>query len=221
MITVTINAKTFLAAMLFRGIKDSRERFNGAIIETGPEGAFFVATDGCTLCTVRVSKDALPASRIVVPGSVLTAFKVGERGEVDFTFASTCIADDAGDRLPRKIIMEYRTLSASGQEIFVEPPTDWRRVIPVAPSGEPAQYSPEYTMRVLKAARLVHHNPKTAHYPGIVMNGSLPGLAVINSDMVAVVAPMVMREETPECPTWALAGFPQPDTTTPQTQKEI
>ncbi len=143
--TIEISKGAFSAVAMFASKKDVRHYLRGVHMETGPTGAFFVATDGRALAAVHVAGDFAESAGII-PAELVAIVRKGTRGALSIT-----IATEAGEgSRPRYSVAGMAMAGIDGKF------PDWRRLVPTEePSGIAAQFDPELVARYGAAARLL------------------------------------------------------------------
>lgn len=194
---ITVKTDVLKAVALFASTKDVRYYLIGVFIETGPEGARVVATDGHTMAVAKI-EGSFPASGIVIPADAIDRIKADKQTpDVTFEYGETRGAD------PRKVRIAFNISTVEVAEIDGKFP-EYRRVFPTQVSGERAVYPPQHHARVQKAATLVGGQSVVAY---IAQNGTGAGVAVLPKDIVAVVMPRKDCDLLPECPLWIASSI--------------
>lgn len=152
-----IDAKLLCALKLFAGQKDARYYLNGIYWE----GDKMIATCGSMLAVAQVPESA--PTPVIIPNEAFSLVKPNS-GTVEVT------AERVGALAFTPIDGKY---------------PDWRRILPVWPSGETAQFDPDLVAALGKAGKLLRGFPRIAH------NGT--GAAVVRFgervDVAAVIMP--------------------------------
>lgn len=207
--TVSIQTAHVKAVALFAATKDVRYWLTGMLLETGPNGAFIVATDGHALAASRVSSDPMPDYQIILPADTVAAMAKCKAPAVIVTMPETEGAWVSGTRRKISVQIPDRTgggLSLSAEEVDGKFP-DWRRVTQHTPGYEPQFYAPRLVKRVDDAARIIKGARKHIA-AGHLSPGSNGGCGFAWLDDVgeacAWVMPMrVDRSDLPTRPVWS------------------
>lgn len=147
------------AIAMFAAKKDIRSYLIGVCIDTGPAGAFLVATCGHTVAVHQIDNVARPAGQLIMPLVPLASMikanrRVGIKLTLPAGFAGTY---NNNTRVKRQVTLE----SLKG-EISIVPELDgifpdWRRVTRYDDAPYPQQvfFNPHYLVRVADAADLI------------------------------------------------------------------
>lgn len=130
-----IDSKIICALKLFAGQKGIRYYLNGICWE----GDKMVATNGVVIAVAQVP-EAAPTS-IIIPNEAFALTKPSG-GKIEIT------PDRVGSLSYKPIDDKY---------------PDWRRVLPLAATGEVAQFDPDFIAVLSKASKLVGGFPRIAH----------------------------------------------------------
>lgn len=196
---IEINAQQFAAVSLFRAVKDVRDYILGVHLETGPDGARLVASDGHQLAVARIP-GKFPVSSITIPEHIVAAIKVKARGPELVEISYDEVASKTDSRIVTAVFGDQTIV---GKEVDGKFP-DFRGVIPEKTNDVPAQYDAELTIRLSKAAKIFGQK----FFPGISYNGTGAGLTAIHDDLIVVTMPL--RAEQPNvAPAWAKAEVQQ------------
>ena len=147
------------AIAMFAAKKDIRHYLVGVCIDTGPAGAFLVATCGHAMAVHQIDTVARPAGQLIMPLVPLASMikanrRVGIKLTLPAGFAGTY---NNNTRVKRQVTLE----SLKG-EIAIVPEMDgifpdWRRVARYDDAPYPNQvfFNPHYLVRVADAADLI------------------------------------------------------------------
>jgi len=213
MTTLTIPTAHFAAVAMFRAVKDIRHYLNGVLIETGPHGAYIVATDGATLAVSKVDTNPLPDAQFILPDTITAELAKIKKHSIIIELPEKMGKYDG--EANRKL--RIKTLAATNAAITtleceevggIFP--DWRRVTKHTfdPHFSAVSYDPRYLARVDDAARIIKGTKKSSVAaivrPGA--NGTL-GFAWLDDvgDACAWVAPR--RDDMndfPGSPAWTI-----------------
>ena len=206
--SIIVSARVFSAIALFRAVKDVRYYLTGVMLQTGPTGAFLVATDGHTISVGRVDTIERPFGQFVLPADTVAMLaKIKPTRTLKDPTIEFILPEGFADKYNNKDRRQITIKHPMGQMIVAELGgvfPDWVRVCKPAdgPTDVPVFYSPHYTSRVADAAALIH---KPKYPPQIRPNGTSPGYAQldIQGDVGAWVAPIRGDVcELPICPAW-------------------
>ena len=169
MITLTIPATHFAAVAMFRAVKDIRHYMNSVMIETGPKGAYIVATDGATLAVSKVDTDTtpLPDAQFILPDTITADLAKIKKLSIIVELPEQAGKYDGGTKRTLRI----KTLASTNapittlecEEVDATYP-DWRRVTKHTfnPQAPAVAYDPQYLARVDDAARTIKGTKKNA-----------------------------------------------------------
>ena len=205
---IEINSTHFAAIALFRAKNDIRYYLNSVMFETGPKGAYLVATDGAALAVARVSTAALPEAQVLIGADIAAMLAKQKNAIFVVTMPEQGGKYDAEKR--RKITIE--TLAPTGASTMVIDEAegifpDWRRVARHEYIGIPAFFAPDLIARVDDAARLIKGTKKGTVAAHIRPGGDGCGFATLDHDGNACAWVMPMRvnaEEMPACPAFII-----------------
>lgn len=147
------------AVALFAAKKDIRHYLVGVCIDTGPAGAFLVATCGHAMAVHQIDNVARPAGQLIMPLVPLASMvKANRRVGIKLTLPAGFSGKyDNNTRVKRQVTLE----SLKG-EIAIVPEMDgifpdWRRVARYDDAPYPNQvfFNPHYLVRVADAADLI------------------------------------------------------------------
>jgi len=147
------------AVAMFAAKKDIRHYLMGVCIDTGPAGAFLVATCGHTVAVHQIDTVARPAGQLIMPLVPLASMikanrRVGIKLTLPAGFAGTY---NNNTRVKRQVTLE----SLKGEIAIVSELDgifpDWRRVTRYDDAPYPQQvfFNPHYLVRVADAADLI------------------------------------------------------------------
>jgi hypothetical protein len=162
---------------------DIRYYLNGVLLEVTAAGRFYAATDGHKLVVIREARQETDTDgQWILPRDVILGIKIQKAGRNPVEHAELEI-DGA------KAKLDY--CSTGTVFAFVDGKfPDWRRVIPTAPTGEIAQYNPDYLVAVRDCAAAT---VGTGKYSGLYLahNGTGAGLYQSHSpDFIGIVMPL-------------------------------
>jgi hypothetical protein len=200
---------------MFRAVKDIRYYLNSVMLETGPKGAYIVATDGHTLAVSRVDADTnpLPDAQFILPDTI-----TAELAKIKKLSIIVELPEQAGKYDGKtKRTLRIKTLASTNapittlecEEVDATFP-DWRRVTKHTfdPQAPAVSYDPQYLARVDDAARIIRGTKKgnvaTVVRPGA--DGTL-GFAWLDyvGDVCAWVGPRRDdMNELPNSPAWTI-----------------
>ena len=141
---IKIEVGALKALTLFSAVKDVRNYLNGIHLETGPEGARFTATNGHVLAAHFIPGNYAVSAGIIPGELVANALKIAGR------VAGLDIELEAGSYRPFYTLAGLRAEAIDGRY------PDVMRVIPKStPSGQAAQFDPEYVALFCKASKLL------------------------------------------------------------------
>jgi DNA polymerase-3 subunit beta len=147
------------AIAMFAAKKDIRHYLMGVCIDTGPAGAFLVATCGHAMAVHQIDNVARPAGQLIMPLVPLASMiKANRRVGIKLTLPAGFAGKyDNNIRVKRQVTLE----SLKG-EIAIVPEMDgifpdWRRVARYDDAPYPQQvfFNPHYLVRVADAADLI------------------------------------------------------------------
>lgn len=191
MFTVTIPRQILSAVSRFKAKNDIRHYLNGVKVEAYANVAYVVATDGCALCAGKVERaehwEMQGQGETIIPGELVEKIKAKGNNGLPLVLS----VSDSGE-----ITLTDCGTKTTAQAIDGSFP-DWRRVIPRNPSGEAANFNPEYLMLCYKASQDLG---KKLGYFDFAQNGQSAALANLRDDVLAVVMPM--RGEPATLPEW-------------------
>jgi len=189
------------AIAMFAAKKDIRYYLNGVCIDTGPAGAFLVATCGHAIAVHQIDNVARPAGQLIMPLVPLASMikanrRVGIKLTLPAGFAGTY---DSNIRVKRQVTLE----SLKG-EIAIMPEMDgrfpdWRQVARYDDAPYPKQvfFNPHYLVRVADAADLIRGRKFAVQVrPG----GTGVGFAQLDNEGKTVVYVMPIRIKLDDLP---------------------
>lgn len=215
---ITINAKHFAAVASFRAAADIRLYLTGVCIETGPKGAYIIATNGHTLAVSKVDNGdiagTLPASEtqfILPPDIVPSLAKLAKTKTHAF---SVTLPDQPGaynGKTPRTATIH--AVTATGIDVtrvnemewrFV----NWRRAARHEYSHEPVAYDPQYLALIDNAAHTIKGNKKE-HIGTLVRPGTLGTCGFAWLDMHGTTCAWISpingsMDGLPSAPAWTI-----------------
>ena len=197
--TITIEVNALKAIMLFTAdVKEVRYYLKGIHLETGPEGARLTATNGHVLAAHFIPGRFMVSDGTIPGDLVANALKIsGKATALD-------IEIEAGAYRPFYTLAGLRAEAIDGRY------PDVMRIIPQsAPSGQCAQFDPEYVARWGKAAKLLGKGK----YVGIAHDGphNAALVDVGREDFFGVMMPR--RQDggaLPTVPPWAFSKVNPP-----------
>ena len=147
------------AVALFAAKKDIRHYLVGVCIDTGPAGAFLVATCGHAMAVHQIDNVARPAGQLIMPLVPLASMvKANRRVGIKLTLPAGFSGKyDNNTRVKRQVTLE----SLKGEIAIVSEMDgifpDWRRVARYDDAPYPNQvfFNPHYLVRVADAADLI------------------------------------------------------------------
>ena len=183
------------AIAMFAAKKDIRHYLVGVCIDTGPAGAFLVATCGHTMAVHQIDNVARPAGQLIMPLVPLASMvKANRRVGIKLTLP----ADFAGTYNNNTRVKRQVTLESLKSEISIVPEMDgifpdWRRVAKYDDAPYPNQvfFNPHYLVRVADAADLISKRKVLVQVrPG----GTGVGFATLDHEGKTVAYVMPMRD---------------------------
>lgn len=179
--------------------KDVRYYLNGVCLETGPSGAFLLATDGSFIIVSRLDAVARPLASFIIPDTAVKQLLASK-------WLLEMPQPEAYCGKFRELPITAGALSLTVKEIEGRFP-EWRRVTkweaPRDNLAPPAQFGPFYVAAVDKAGQAL--KKRSWGYP--ICPSALPngvGMCELNADTFAFVMPLSTRVvSTPTLPTWA------------------
>jgi DNA polymerase-3 subunit beta len=193
------------AIAMFAAKKDIRSYLIGVCIDTGPAGAFLVATCGHTVAVHQIDNVARPAGQLIMPLVPLASMikanrRVGIKLTLPAGFAGTY---NNNIRVKRQVTLE----SLKGEIAIVSELDgifpDWRRVTRYDDAPYPQQvfFNPHYLVRVADAADLISERKFAVQVrPG----GTGVGFATLDHEGKTVAYVMPIRgtiDDLPSKPT--------------------
>lgn len=204
---ITIPTAQFQAIASFRAVGDIRYYLNGVLLETGPQGAFVVATDGSALAAARIDREPMADSQIILPLDIIEQIeKLKIKKNPAFIIEMPDKAGNFDGRQKRKSTLKTIDYEVQFDEVEATYP-QWRRVTRHTFDGTAALYAPKYVSMVNDAARLIKGRKgdlMTLLRPGA--NGTC-GFAWLDSggQACAWVAPMRENlQQMPDAPSWTV-----------------
>lgn len=191
---IEINSAHFAAIALFKAKNDIRYYLNSVMLETGPKGAYLVATDGNAIAVARVSTAALPEAQVLI-GADIVAMLAKQKNAIFVVTMPEQTGKYDGEK-KRKISIE--TLATGGASTMVIDESegifpDWRRVARHETSDKIAFFAPDLIARVDDAARLIKGTKKGTPAAHIRPGGDGCGFATLDYDGNACAWVMPMR----------------------------
>ena len=189
------------AIAMFAAKKDIRHYLVGVCIDTGPAGAFLVATCGHTMAVHQIDNVARPAGQLIMPLVPLASMvKANRRVGIKLTLP----ADFAGTYNNNTRAKRQVTLESLKGEIAIVPEMDgifpdWRRVARYDDAPYPNQvfFNPHYLVRVADAADLISERKFSVQVrPG----GTGVGFATLDHEGKTVAYVMPMRDTINDLP---------------------
>jgi DNA polymerase-3 subunit beta len=193
------------AIAMFAAKKDIRHYLMGVCIDTGPAGAFLVATCGHAMAVHQIDNVARPAGQLIMPLVPLASMiKANRRVGIKLTLPAGFAGKyDNNTRAKRQVTLE----SLKG-EIAIVPEMDgifpdWRRVARYDDAPYPQQvfFNPHYLVRVADAADLISERKFAVQVrPG----GTGVGFATLDHEGKTVAYVMPIRgtiDDLPSKPT--------------------
>jgi DNA polymerase-3 subunit beta len=193
------------AIAMFAAKKDIRHYLMGVCIDTGPAGAFLVATCGHAMAVHQIDNVARPAGQLIMPLVPLASMiKANRRVGIKLTLPAGFAGKyDNNIRVKRQVTLE----SLKG-EISIVPEMDgifpdWRRVAHYDDAPYPQQvfFNPHYLVRVADAADLISERKFAVQVrPG----GTGVGFATLDHEGKTVAYVMPIRgaiDDLPSKPT--------------------
>jgi hypothetical protein len=154
---ITIPTEYFQAISSFRAVGDIRFYLNGVLLETGPQGAFVVATDGSAMAAARflMDKEPMAETQVVIPLNIVEQIeKLKIRKNPAFSIEMPEKAGNFDGLQRRKITLKTIDYEVQFDEVEATYP-QWRKVARHTFDGTAALYAPKYISRVDDAARLI------------------------------------------------------------------
>ena len=162
---------------------DTRYYLNGVLLEVTEAGRFYVATDGHKLVAIREARqDGDTIGQWILPRDVILGIKIQKSGRNPVEHAEL----ETGGAKAKIDYCSTGTVFAFVDGKF----PDWRRVVPTAPTGEIAQYNPDYLVAVRDCAAA---SVGIGRYSGLYMahNGTGAGLYQCASpDFIGIIMPL-------------------------------
>lgn len=149
-LSLDIEPAHFFAVAVFRAhAKDVRRYLTGVCVDTGPKGAFLIASDGHAIAVHCIHRDPLPEASIVLPESLIVQLESAKCPVIRVCFSGE---GNAFSGIVRSVSVTAGPVAVTVPEIEAIYP-DWRRVARHTPSPEHVFYSPDLIARVHKAGR--------------------------------------------------------------------
>ena len=186
-----IPADTIKALLAIAPKNDIRKYLNSVCIDVRATDAVAVATDGHKLIAVGLvcdDGDYVPG-QYILPREALEGIKSTLKQPVRVTLdlvTRSAFVDGYPTRVTIAIMDEHYP--------------DWRKVVPLTVSGEPAQYNAEYIAAFGKAHKLLGGK----YSPGILHNGYGAARIVLAGDAIGVLMPMRLDLAPLDNPSWLL-----------------
>jgi DNA polymerase III sliding clamp (beta) subunit (PCNA family) len=204
---IEINSSTFSAIAMFKAKNDIRYYLNSVMLETGPKGAYLVATDGHALAVARVSTAALPEAQVLIGADIVAMLSKTKNA----IFVVTMPEQGGKFAEPTKRKITIETLCSGASTMVIDESEgifpDWRRVARHETSDKIAFFAPDLIARVDDAARLIKGTKKGTPAAHIRPGGDGCGFAMLDHDGDACAWVMPMRanvDEMPACPAFIL-----------------
>ena len=199
---IFIEPKYVAAAVQCMGKTDIRDWVNGALIETGPQGAFLVTTDGHALFAHHIGAECMPSAHVVVPRALIDKITPTAKGLVAIT-----VTDNEKSEHNRKGL---RTVTVNDKTAFEVAGgyRDWRGVVPARTTGQLGYFQPGDLAAVYAARDAINRGtkPPFKSRSDLSHNGTdSPGLMVIDSRAFAIVMPTRGTNEQVCVPAWIAA----------------
>lgn len=205
--TIETNNELFImpghlaAVAMFAAKKDVRFYLMGVCIDTGPNGAFLVATCGHTVAVHQIDTVARPEGQFIMPLEPLASMlKVNRKNAVKLTLPDVFSGKyDSAKNAKRHVTLES---NKSGMVTINELDgifPDWRRVAKHDDTPYPHQvfFNVNYLMRVADAADVI----STRNFPIQVRPGGLGcGFAQLDHEGKTVAYVMPLRATLDELP---------------------
>jgi hypothetical protein len=217
-LNLTINAKHFAAVASIRAAIDIRMYLTGVCIETGPKGAYIIATNGHALAVSKVGAGdivgTLPATEtqfILPPDVVADLVKLAKTKTAAFSITLPDQPGQYGGGTQR--IASIHTVTSTGihEQRVAEMDwkyVNWRRVARHEYSHEPVAYDPRYLALIDNAAHIIKGNRKE-HVGTLVRPGTLGTCGFAWLDMHGTTCAWVSpingpMEGMPSSPAWTI-----------------
>jgi DNA polymerase III sliding clamp (beta) subunit (PCNA family) len=199
---IEINSSHFSAVASFRAKNNIRFCLNSVLLETGPNGAYLVATDGHALAVARINSAAMPESQVLIGADIVAMLAKQKNAVFVVTMPEQTGKFDA-ENGKRKISVE--TLAYMGASTMAIEESegifpDWRRVARHEYKTETVAFSPDLIKRVDDAARLIKNTKKGKVAAHIRPGGDGCGFATLDDDGLVCAWVMPMRESLSELP---------------------
>jgi len=211
--TLTIPAAHFAAVASFRAVKHICYYLNGVMIETGPLGAYLVATDGHTIAVSRIDTTPMPDAQFILPDTTTADLA---------KIKKLSILVDLPEQTGKYDGKTKRTLRIKALASINAPITtleceevdgvfpNWRRAAKHTfdPQAPAVAYDPQYLARVDDAARIIK-GIKKGSVAALVRPGAAGtcGFAWLDDvgDACAWIAPRRDdMSDLPNSPAWTL-----------------
>jgi DNA polymerase III subunit beta len=200
-----IPADTIKALLAIAPKTETRSYLVSVCIDVRATDAVAVATDGHKLLALplQLADDApaLVPGRYIIRREALESVKPTLKRPIIVTVDPTLAA----------VTLDNGTAAMHSPLMDAVYP-DWRKVVPLTVSGEPAQYSADYIAAFGKAHKLLGGK----YSPGILHNGYGAARVVLAGDAVGVLMPMRLNLPPLDNPSWLVT----PDTAAPATVAE-
>lgn len=218
-LNLTINAKNFAAVASFRAAIDIRTYLTGVCIETGPKGAYVIATNGHALAVSKIDNGdvvgTLPATEtqfILPPDWCPDLIKLAKTKTHAFSITLPDQPGQYAGGTPRTAIIHTVTSKQYLHEQRVAEMdwkfVNWRRVARHEYSPTPVAYDPRYLALIDNAAHTIKGNRKE-HIGTLVRPGTLGTCGFAWLDMHGTTCAWVSpingsMEEMPNSPAWTI-----------------
>jgi DNA polymerase III sliding clamp (beta) subunit (PCNA family) len=202
MTTLTILSHILPAmAILAADKKDLRERIRGVYMEVSAKELRFTATNGAVMGVCRIEQDnpgITETIKCIIPAELIAGIK----GHDTLTLEIGEPSDE--HRLQRELTISQGGPKQTMQSVPKAYP-DYRRIIPVTTSGEPAQFDPDLLIQLKKFGKAIN-NSKSGYF-ALAYNGEAAAIAEFHlGNLLVVIMPLRKDERTyadSEPPAWS------------------
>lgn len=157
---ITIPTSHFQAIASFKAVGDIRFYLNSVLIETGPQGAFIVASDGHAMAAARIDREPFYETQVVIPLNIVEQLeKLKIKKNPAFSIEMPEKTGNYDGRQKRKITLKTIDYEVQFDEVEATYPA-WRKVARHTFSGGLVAYAPEYMSKVNDAARRIRGRKK-------------------------------------------------------------
>lgn len=193
---LTIQPGRLAAVSMFASKKDFRYYLMGVCIDTGPMGAFIVATDGAAMAVHRIDSTPRPCAQLLLPLAALEgAIKANKKVPVMLSLPDVC-EGTANPAALRSVTITAAGVASTITEMDGHYPA-WRRIAKHQDTAELACFDPALAERVAKASALIHKGK----YPAMLRpGGDGCGFAWLDAVGECVAYVMPMHQKTAELP---------------------